>query len=454
MKKIEKFFDINMVLMTIYSALEEVREAEEIELVYDIEPTIPKELRGDVGSVTHVLTQLLNYVFLYTPNREVILSLKAPKDFLYEESIAFEIEESGISRQKALSFFQSRIKPATERLEATTSYTDDKEKIAISIPFKLNDLGNRRYYRLPDIGMLGKKVLLIAKSKIVAESLEKMFRYFLYEVDVGAQAYKSRGSNLAIYDIFVLEEGLMTPGIEELVEKVQHEHDLKFVILQGADRAKTLTKKSISAYLVKPVMQESIFELIISLFEGDIRERKIKKEAGKPIINMEKYIIDAFKKSEEAYVEMEKIQEEIGQKETSSIPSTPSIVKKHLSEPKAEELSAVLNVEKGKQKSATVGLDYSEALKSFKETFDRSDVYFREIAKGKAVWQIKEFAIDLEKKASMIGAERMAGLAEKISLMFVYDNLDMLPVYIGKYHLELKRVMKEIDIYLKRHHKA
>jgi hypothetical protein len=447
MKKIEKYFDINMVLMTIYSALESVRAEEHIELVYDIEPTIPKELRGDVESVTHVLTQLLVFIFQNTPNREVILHLRAPQDFLYEESITFEVEDTGISREKAMSFFDARLKPVLERLDATPSYDDENAKVAVSIPFKLHDLGNRRYYRLPDIGMLGKKVLLIAKSKIVADSLQKMFKYFLYEVDVGAEAYKRRGSNLAIYDIFVLDNSLLTDGIEELVQKVQEKEDLKFVLLQEASHAEVLNKKFISAYLIKPVMQESIYELIIALFKADVEDRKIKKEAGKPIINMEKYIIDAFKKSEEAYMQMEKIKEQM-------MPSPPkNMTTEHvIPKEQGDELLLVLNIEAGRERSSRAGIEYAKALKDFLETFDRSDLYFRDIAKNKAVWQIKEFAIDLEKKASMIGAERVANLAEKISLLFVYDNLDMLPVYTGKYHLELKKLFAEIHKYLRKYH--
>ncbi|QOR62502.1 hypothetical protein ACM66Z_03280 [Sulfurovum sp. ST-21] len=436
MKEVEKFFDINMVLMTIYSALEQVREEEKIELVYDIDSTIPKELRGDAASVTHILTQLLMFVFQNTHKHEVILSLYAPKDFLYEEFITFAIDNTGISREKALSFFDARLKPLLDRLDATASYAEETERISISVPFKLQDLGNRRYYRLPDIGMLGKNVLLICKSKIISESLQKMFKYFLYEVDVGAQAYKERGSNLAHYDLFVLEDSLLTEGIEELVQKVQQKHDLKLVILQDADNAKVMNKKYLSAYLVKPVMQESIYELIISLFEEDVKERKIKREPEKPIINMEKYIIDAFKKSEEAYVSMEKVKSEL----------KPSV----LSPARKQDTVQVLNVAAGEKKMKKAGVDYAKELEKFIETFDHSDVYFRDIAKSKAAWQIKEFAIDLEKNANLIGAERIAQLAEKISLLFVYDNLDMLPVYTGKYHVELTKLLSEIRSYLKK----
>jgi hypothetical protein len=440
MKKIERFFDINMVLMTIYSALESIRDEKEIELVYDIDATIPKELRGDAELVTHVLTQLLMFVFQNTENKEVILALRAPKDFLYEEAISFEIDDLDMSREKAESFFEARLKPVLKRLEGTASFDDETGKITISLPFKLNDLGNRRYYRLPDIGMLGKKVLLISKSRIVAESLRKMFKYFLYEVDAGAEEYRTRGSNLAHYDIFVLDDALITTGIEELVQKIQQEHDLKFVILEDAAHTDVVSKKHISAFLVKPVMQESIFELIISLYKEDIKDRKIKKEAGKPIINMEKYIIDAFHKSEEAYVQMEKIKEKISPPQTDATPASTIEIE--------DEDALVLDIKEGLSRAKKTGTDYKSALKKFLDTFEKSDLYFRDIAKNKAVWQIKEFAIDLEKHAKIIGAERIAKLAEKISLLFVYNNLDMLPVYTGKYHLELNKLFKEINRYL------
>jgi len=435
-----------MVLMTIFSALESIREEEEIELVYDIDPTIPKELKGDVESVTHILTQLLQFVFQNTQSREVILALRAPEDFLYEEFITFEIDESDIHREKALSFFDARLKPLLEKVEGRATYEDESGKISISIPFKLKDLGNRRYYRLPDIGMLGKKVLLICKSKIVSESLRKMFRYFLYEVDAGAEEYKKRGGNLAHYDIFVLEDSLLTEGIEELVQKVQEKNDLKFIILEDAAKAKDLHKKYISAYLVKPVMQESIFELIISLYEKDIKDRKIKEPVQKPIINMEKYLDDAFRKSEEAYLQMENINSKLATKNNDSIIPNPPFP-----EDEDDHDLPVLNTKAGMERAQQTGKDYIRELEDFVETFNRSDYYFRDVANNRATWQIKEFAIDLEKKSKNIGAERLGRLAEKISLLFVYNNLDMLSVYTRKYHVELKKALMEISNYLKKH---
>jgi len=44
MSKKDEVFDISMILMTIFSSLEIVRDETNIELIYDVDPTVPKEL--------------------------------------------------------------------------------------------------------------------------------------------------------------------------------------------------------------------------------------------------------------------------------------------------------------------------------------------------------------------------------------------------------------------------
>ena len=108
----------------------------------------------------------------------------------------------------------------------------------------------------------------------------------------------------------------------------------------------------------------------------------------------------------------------------------------------------VLDIEVGEQNAKRVGLEYAKELKKFLDSFDRSDVYFRQVVTEKAVWQIKDFCIELEKQAKIIGAQSMLSFADRVSLLFVYDKLDKLPVYIAKYHLELKKLIGEIKTHL------
>jgi len=431
MKQTDNFFDINMVLMTLFASLETIKEKKKIELIFDIDPTIPKELKGNDNAVTHILTHMLTYVLNKSVKEEIVLALHAPKDFLYKESISFVLEDSGLAQEEVKYLLETKIKSELEAVNGQVFSSDNSSDIHISIPFKLNELGNRRYYRLPDISMLGKKVLLITKSHKLAKSLQKMFKYFLYEVDVGKEEYENRGSNLGYYDIFVISEKLVNQGIEDLVYKVQQQTDLKFVILRNSNAEVMAPLNIVSTTMIKPVMQESIFELIIALFKADINDRNIKALDKISTISMDKYIDEAFVGSKKTFVN--------------------SMAKNSVNKVKVKEddNAKVLDLDLGLLNSKKMGLIYTEELKKFVETFDRSDVYFRDISQSKSIWQIKEFCINLEKQANMIGAQRVANIAEQVSLLFVYDKIDDLPVYAAKYHLELQSLMLEIKAYTK-----
>jgi len=427
MHKIDKTFDINMVLMAVYSSLETIIDEKNIELIYDIDATIPKELRGDANALSHLLTQVLTFVLENTNKNEIVLSLWAPEDFLYEESISFEIRENDFSKEMIVSFLQNRLSKDIELVDAEIIVEENKPTdIHINIAFKLNDLGNRRYYRLPDISMLGKKVLLICESPKVAQSIEKMFKYFLYDVVVGLDEYKRQGSDMTQYDILLIDNKLATEGLENLISKVKKQTALKYVLLQSPHHAKAKNRHIESAHLIKPVIQESIFELIISLFENQIENRNIKSTEKKSIVNMEQHINRSVKKEEKS---KEKITHQVS--------------------PKEDEIERlVLDIEVGEKNASTLGLVYAEELNKFLDRFTGSDRYFRQVVNEKQTWQIKEFCIDLEQHSKVLGAQSMSHLANDISLLFVYDKLDMLPVYTNKYHVELTNLIVEIKSYL------
>ncbi|AKF24520.1 hypothetical protein YH65_03290 [Sulfurovum lithotrophicum] len=437
MSKNDNVFDISMLLMTLFSSLEVIRNEKNIELVYDVDLTVPKELKGNSDVLLHLLTQVLTFVLQNTENKEVVLSISAPEDFLYEELVTFAVKESGINEMKIDTFIENRLTESLEVLSAEIDKNETKgEDIVIKMPLKVDDIGNQRHYRLPDISMLGKKVLLICAKKRVAASIEKMFRYFLYEVDVGLEAYKKQGSNLSRYDIVAIEAALATEKLEELIERVQKKHSLKYVIIENANfnMAKANHPKVQTAYLIKPVMQESIFELIIELFKDDVLDRTIRSDSIETIIDMKKYInYDRLLEAEKYVLQAKKEHER--KKVTEQVADTPSL--------------PVLDTEVGLKNAKTVGMDYKQKLRNFLDDFKRSDIFFRDNVKDKLIWKTKEFLIDVEKEARFIGALRLTAVIEQASMLFVYDKLEDLPLYVNKYHLELVRLVKEINKYLK-----
>jgi hypothetical protein len=430
MNKIEKLFDINIILMTLSSSLETIRDEKQIELIYDMDATIPKELRGDPTVLQHMLTQMLTFVYRYTDLKEIVLSLSAPEDFVYEEPISFKIKKTNIPRDKIQTFLEANLTKDLEKLGGEIIY-DKEADIHIDVPFMINELGFRRHYRLPDVAMMGKKVLLISESPKLAKSIEKMFKYFLYEVDVGFEAFKAQGNNLTPYDILIVEDKYNNEAFEHIIAKIQQHTPLKYVLLQDDHHVEHKTI-SVSTHLIKPVTEESVYELIVSLFKNDSDHREIKDQSKENIVDLEKIL--QLHKHNEKHVNPssqyeENLQSMIEKKRGADLP--------------------VLDRKLGEENTKKMGLKYANELKNFLDSFDKSDLYFRQIVNEQATNKIKEFCVDLEKHAKLIGAEEILKLAETVSLLFVYNKLDLLPIYPGKYHIELQKLIKEIKKELK-----
>ncbi len=434
MNRIEKLFDINIVLMTLYSSLEIIRNEKNAELIYDMDPTIPRELRGDAAVLLRLLNKVLTFVFQNSDRKEIVLSLSAPEDFLYEELMSFKIQEANIPKDKMLQFLKTNLSHDLEILEGKIVYKSGAD-IHLDIPFKINELGFRRHYRLPDVSMLEKKVLLISESEKIAQSIQKMFHYFLYDLDVGLDAFKSQGNDLTSYDILIVEDKFNTEEFEHIIARVQQNIPLKYVLLKDAH---VLERKTISVTtnLIKPVTEESIYELIVSLFQHEVHKKAIRSQTEMNIVDIEK-ILQSQKS-------------DLNRKNTGQSRMVEDNLHTVIEKKKGLDVP-ILNKARGEENTQKMGLKYSNELKNFLEIFDRSDIYFRDIVNEKSINKIKEFCIDLEKHAKLIGAESILKFADILSLIFVYNKLDMLPIYPGKYHIELQKLIVEIkkDIHIK-----
>jgi len=424
MSNVENIFDINRILKNSFISLEHLCKEKRIELIFEMHPTIPRELRGNVGAIEQLLTKVLTFVFNNTQQNEIVLSINAPKDFLYEELISFQIAKTGIPKEKILAFLETELGNSLNILEGEILY--DENDIHMNIPFTIGELGFRRHYRLPSKAMLQKKVLLIVESENVTSSITKMFKYFPYDVDIGFKSYQDDSTDLSEYDVVIIEDNLVTESFKSNIRKLQEIKSLKLVLLggQGVEGC-----GSVCACLIKPITQESIFELIISLFDkgnvsGSSKTSKSSIQTKKPI----KTLDTASSVKIETQSEHSTLQGIIENKRSAHV--------------------EILDINQGLKNTQAMGVLYSDELEKFLDIFDRSDLYFRQIVNERAENKIKEFCIDLEKQAKVIGADSMLKFADIVSLIFVYDKLDMLPIYPGRYHIELDKLVTAIKKYL------
>ena len=419
----ENIFDINHILKHSFVANNKVMVEKNIELVFDVNTTIPRVLRGNNVTLERLIVFILRFVFSFTSREEIVLSLDAPKDFLYEEDISFKILHTGIVKERVLAFLETALGHSLVDLDGKIIY--DENDIHIAIPFTISELGFRRHYRLPSKSMLEKKVLLLVESEHLSKSIIKMFRYFHYDVKSGS---KKESTTLEGYDLVIIEDHLMTETMLTLLSVAIENTNLKYVLLGNIHTRFKDDLEMVTTHLIKPVTQESIFELIVFVFAYNTSP--VTKKTMIPRI-----------------FEQERDTTDIVMPESLKINAENQGVQNLIEEKKAQHV-AVLDIKLGLENSKKQGLLYSHELENFIENFNKSDLYFRQIVNEQQTNKIKDFCIDLEKQAKIIGAESMLSFSDTVSLIFVYDKLDMLPIYPGRYHRELTKLVVEIKKYL------
>lgn len=280
-ENIEDVFNINKVLTTLFSSTKSIADEKSIELIYEMDATIPRKLRGDSENLLLLLTKLVTFVFQNSDRKEIVLSLSSVEDFMYEEEISFRIQQTNISKEKIQAFLGIHVSQDIEVLGG--EIIDDPDNISdihLSIPFKNFELGFRRHYRLPDKNAIGKKILLLCSNDKTAQSLKKMFKYFLYDVDIGIDALKKQGNDLTAYDILIISEKIITEKTKETIAKAQERSPLKHVLLREADALEDDDIESDdiqtdSEHFIKPITQEKVYDLLISLFNDECETEKM-----------------------------------------------------------------------------------------------------------------------------------------------------------------------------------
>ncbi|NOR56287.1 MAG: hypothetical protein GQ531_08770 [Sulfurovum sp.] len=425
----ENLFDINTLLKTLTVHLRHVAEEKHIDLIYDMHTSIPRELRGDNVVLERLLTTLLTFIYKHTDRPELLLTLDATEDFLYEEDISFILEKTNIDKDQILAFLETGLGKDLDSLNGKIVYEPGMD-VHLKIPFKIGELGFRRHYRLPFTAMLKKKVLLVIDSENLTTSIANMFKYFQYEVDIGSQ---KEALDLLAYDLVIIEDCLVFESFVDLMKKAQKKKDVKCVLIGEDGKQDCACGNALSMHLNKPVTQESIFELIISLFdhvsplENDVEPFEDLPEESSELLDI-KALFAAHEHHDKEDVVVHQLDSLIESKQSADV--------------------QVLNIDLGLVNAKKMGLNYKVELKNFLDIFDHSDIYFRQIVGEVSTYKIKEFCIDLEQKSKAIGAESMSNFADVVSLIFVYDKLDLLPIYPGRYHIELQKLVIEIGRYL------
>ncbi len=431
---IEQKFNINDVLKKVYTKVKQHPKARSCEVIYSMGKTVPRMFRGKVLSLETYLVDILQFVAQHIQGQEIPVEIIGPNEFVYTEDVVFKIKDVDLMKSDVAILSRS-VEKDGESLGARIEYDFQTRELFITIPFTLAELGFRRHYRLPSKSLLQKSVLILAESQNITMSITNMFKYFPYNVDMGVERFNTTKYDLSPYDLIVIEDKMVNDAFIMVCKELQASKGTKVVVLGKTESTGIAGKLDVAASLVKPVTQESIFELIVSVFsdqydsEEFLEKRKKLKEAEALAEEERNKRAEASQKSAKLASEGETFE---------------SIV-----EQKRNEYAAVLDTHIGRKNTKSLHLDYEDELEKFYDTFEGSDLYFRQIVNEKELDQIQDFGQNLEKYSQLIGAQSMQKFAETLNLIFQYEKYDVLPIYPGRYHLELKKLFKEIEHYFR-----
>ena len=283
-------FNINNVLNEVSGSLSSDFPNSDIELIFSIDKDVPKFLTGDSLHLGQILISLLKDAIENGANGELRLEISKFKSVMSNQEIEFKIIDSNARLEEGK---QDRFKTphynvkkgmyeglepfvANELISLMGSkllikYSEKEGTIfTFTLPFEASDWTERRRYRLSNVDMTNKKVLLIDNNYSSALAIKKMISYFKHEVTiVKKEDFNEEKSNFALYDILMLSEDFFESYINHHIKVAKKTSDLMVVCTSNMFSSKKFEIEDgiIDKRINKPFSQEQIFEMITDLYE-------------------------------------------------------------------------------------------------------------------------------------------------------------------------------------------
>lgn len=302
-----EIFNFNHVLNEVAGTLNNTYKNSDIELIFDIDKIVPRYMLADSLHLAQVLTNLIEYVIQGSQNKEIKLEVSTFTNLKDGLQLRFNID-SQIIIDKKETLFDSYYDEVTRKYiglglfvaKELTSLMDgevlvlDNENgynsLVFTIPIEEKNKEKRKY-RLPNKGLVGKKILIVDKNLNSAMATEKLFSYFRTEVTLlQADKFGENIPNFAAYDIVALHHTLFNFKILNTFIMVKKSQDLKVISLDNLfSSSDNVRHNAIDISLVKPLTQEYVFDILIELYE-------VKENTTRPIENkMLKVVRTSFK---------------------------------------------------------------------------------------------------------------------------------------------------------------
>jgi len=282
-------FNLNNVLNEVSGQLGHKYLGSNIEIVFDIDNDIPRYIIGDSLHLGTIIYNILEYGIEYLVDKELVLYItqKNKKEDTLELSLKFTNQGREVTKEELEMFFVPQYDETTQEYSGLgmfiayelvrlmggkleSSYNKKAGVVFdISLPFKIKQPEDLRKYHLPDKLMTSKRVLIVEDNDKSAQALKKMFGYFRNNIDVlNSKKFNKQKPEFSKYDIVLLNDTQFNYRIVGCLYGLKSKQNLKVVMLNSLFNINNIRYDDnvVDAVLLKPVNQERIFELIITLY--------------------------------------------------------------------------------------------------------------------------------------------------------------------------------------------
>ncbi len=300
-----------------------------IELMFDIDPGVPRLLIGDQLRLGQVLINLANNAVKFTHEGEILISARPEKEEPGKETegrvtLRFSVKDTGIglTKEETEKLFQafSQADGSTTRKYGGTGLglTISKNLVEMmggeigventkgkgstfffTAVFGRNVQEQKEEIQKPSVDLIGLKALVVDDNIVAREILKKALESFSFEVDTASSGLDAldkleKASKKKHYELVLMDWRM--PGMDgiETAKQVKENPDLikipQILMVTAYGREEVMHKAEdagLDGFLIKPVQRSVLFDTIMEAF-GHKSTRKF-QISQKEYIETEKF---------------------------------------------------------------------------------------------------------------------------------------------------------------------
>jgi len=273
-----------------------------ISVIYDVAKGVPANFKGDPLRLTQVLINLLDNSVKFSDSGDVTLHIKPTEIADGSKKLQFVVADSGIGmkEEQTRNLFQAFVQAdsSTSRKFGGTglglniskglvelmggkihveSVYGEGSRFIFTIALELANEQDLRSYRLPSKRLMDKNVLIVETNKKSIEALSNMLKYFHYRSSYASTSKELRDAlDEDNFDMIIVSDDLIRLCLDG---SILYQCKAKIVLMEEMfHREKKVEGLKIDAYLSKPFTQQMLFDVIVTIFDTEKKNRKSQKQ--------------------------------------------------------------------------------------------------------------------------------------------------------------------------------